>query len=64
MDELAITGFEWDAANLAKCQKHGISIVEIEALVMGQPRVAPSPKRGTDEARMIAAGRTDQGRPY
>lgn len=25
-------GFDWDAGNWAKCQKHGVSIGEIEAL--------------------------------
>jgi uncharacterized protein len=25
-------GFDWDVGNIAKCQKHGVSIDEIEAL--------------------------------
>jgi hypothetical protein len=25
--------YDWDAGNLAKCQKHGVSIAEIEALL-------------------------------
>jgi uncharacterized protein len=30
MDQIA--GFDWDEGNTAKCQKHGVSIAEIEAL--------------------------------
>jgi hypothetical protein len=29
---LQVSGFDWDDGNRAKCQKHGVSIAEIEAL--------------------------------
>ena len=29
-----IAGFDWDEVNSAKCQKHGVSIEEIEALFL------------------------------
>ncbi len=61
MINLRVTGFDWDGGNRAKCQKHGVSIVEIEALFIGNPRVAPAPetfggrgphdRRGTNQRR-------------
>ena len=27
-----VSGFDWDEGNKSKCQKHGVSIAEIEAL--------------------------------
>ena len=63
MMNLRVTGFDWDSGNRAKCQKHGVSIADIEALFMGAPRIAPDPKHSEDEDRMIAVGRTSGGRP-
>jgi hypothetical protein len=61
--KLTVAGFDWDDGNHAKCQKHGVSIAEIEALFRGGPLVAPAPNRSATEDRMIAVGRTDAGRP-
>jgi uncharacterized protein len=58
-----VQGFDLDDGNRAKCQKHGVSIAEIEALFMNAPRIAPDPKHSDDEDRMIAVGRTNAGRP-
>ena len=58
-----VQGFDWDDGNRAKCQKHGVSIAEIEALFMNAHRIAPDPKHSDDEDRMIAVGRTNAGRP-
>jgi uncharacterized DUF497 family protein len=58
-----VQGFDWDDGNRAKCQKHGVSIAEIEALFMNAPRIAPDPKHSDDEDRIIAVGRTNAGRP-
>jgi uncharacterized DUF497 family protein len=55
-------GFEWDAANREKCQKHGVSIAEIEGLLLSNPRIAPDLKHSADEDRLIAVGRTSKGR--
>src|ERR1035437_1454932 len=63
MVNLRVTGFDWDGGNRAKCQKHGVSIAEIEALFRNAPRIAPDPKHSEDEDRMIAAGRTGAERP-
>ena len=56
-------GFDWDGSNRAKCQKHGVSIAEIEELFANAPRFAPDLKHSADEDRVIAVGRTRTGRP-
>ncbi len=60
---LRVAGFDWDEGNRAKCQRHGVSIEEIEVLFMGDLRIAPDPKHSQDEDRRIAVGRTRAGRP-
>jgi len=59
----AVSGFDWDEANLAKCRKHGVSVAEIEALLLGTPHVAPDLRHSADEDRLIAVGRNTVGRP-
>ena len=61
MMNLRVTGFDWDGGNRATCEKHGVSIAEIEALFRNAPRIAPDPKHSEDEDRMIAVGRTGGG---
>lgn len=56
-----ITGFEWDAGNLAKCQRHGVAAAEIEALFSREVLLAPDPWQ--HEVRMRAIGRSSSGRP-
>jgi uncharacterized DUF497 family protein len=63
MMDLRVSGFDWDKGNRTKCEKHGVSIVEIENLFAHGPRVAPDPKHSADEDRLIAVGRTGAGRP-
>lgn len=58
-----VSGFDWDEGNRAKCQKHGVSITQIEALFAHNPRIAPDPKHSVDEDRLIAVGKIDTGRP-
>jgi|HubBroStandDraft_2_1064218.scaffolds.fasta_scaffold287654_1 uncharacterized DUF497 family protein len=55
-------GFDWDVGNRQKCQKHGVSIPEIEAVFKNDPFVAPDPKHSRAEERLIAIGTTDAGR--
>lgn len=38
---VAAEGFDRDDGNLTKCQKHGVAVAEIEALLLGNPRIAP-----------------------
>jgi uncharacterized protein len=63
MMDLRVSGFDWDKGNRAKCEKHSVSIIEIENLFAHGPRVAPDPKHSVDEDRLIAVGRTSAGRP-
>ena len=55
--------FDWDDGNTTKCQKHGMTIPEIQAFFQARPRVAPDPAHSATEQRHIAVGRTTGGRP-
>lgn len=56
--KLSIAGFEWDDGNVSKCQKHGLSISEIEGFLLqdGNVIVADFKHSGQQEQRFIAAG--------
>jgi uncharacterized DUF497 family protein len=58
-----IAGFDWDEGNREKCQKHGVSIAEIEAFLRSDPQIAPDVEHSDEEDRYIAVGRNHQGRP-
>jgi uncharacterized protein len=58
-----VAGFDWDKGNLEKCQKHSVSLGEIEALLSSDPGVAPDPSHSAQENRLIAVGRNAAGRP-
>lgn len=58
-----IAGFDWDEGNCRKCQKHGVSIQQIEGLFRSQPWVAPDPLHSQQEERFLALGRTAKERP-
>ena len=62
MRALLATGLDWDTGNWEKCQTHGVSIAEIEAVLRGDPQIAPAPRRSLTEERFIAVGRTPGGR--
>jgi len=55
-------GFDWDSGNRKKCQKHGVSVAEIESLFRDQPLVGPDVSHSISEQRFRAAGRTAKGR--
>jgi len=59
---MRVSGFDWTGGNRLKCQKHGVSVAEIEALFENNPRVAPDLKHSEAEDRLIAMGRTNAGR--
>lgn len=51
-------GFDWDAANREKCQEHGVSLAEIEALFHGPVvDVFPDPAHSQREERFYAFGK-------
>jgi uncharacterized DUF497 family protein len=63
VDRSRIVGFDWDAGNARKNEKHGVSRSEIEQIFFRQPLiVAPDPEHSTVEDRYHALGRTDQER--
>lgn len=50
--------FDWDDGNIAKCQKHGVSIAEVESIFYGTPLVAPDIQHSDNEQRFRAVGIT------
>jgi uncharacterized DUF497 family protein len=42
-----VSGFDWDDGNREKCQKHGVSIREIEGLFAGPVMVLPDAAHST-----------------
>lgn len=63
MLDLPFECFDWDAANIAKCRKHGASLAEIEyALIHDAMLLHPDIKHSRDEERFVAVGQTANGR--
>ena len=60
MDKLA--GFDWDAGIRERCEKHGVSVAEIESIFDGPVAVHPDPEHSDVEERLKAIGRTGHGR--
>jgi uncharacterized protein len=54
---------DWDAGNLEKCQKHGVTLDEIEALFDSGASALPDVSHSHEEDRFIAVGRNRAGRP-
>jgi len=57
-----ISGFDWDDGNRLKCQKHGLTIADIEAVFDGTVWVFPAAARAVAETRYLGIGRTEGGR--
>jgi uncharacterized protein len=56
-------GVDWDAGNRLKCQKHGLSIAQIEHVVgHAETLIVHDDKNSVSESRFIAIGRTPEGR--
>lgn len=60
--DMSIAGFDWDSGNYAKCQKHGVSVSEIEALFLRPIILLPDEAHSVTETRLKAIGTTDTGR--
>ncbi len=58
-----IGGFEWDSRNSAKCQKHGVSLGEVEDVFVNALVEFPDPTHSEKEDRFILIGRNAEGRP-
>ncbi len=57
-----VVAFEWDAGNRAKCQKHGVSVAELEGLFSRPLLIVPNASRSKSEERRCAIGKTTSGR--
>ncbi len=56
-DSLIIDGFDWSKGNQKKCQKHGVSISEIENIFTdGKVTILNDEKHSQEEKRLIAVG--------
>jgi uncharacterized DUF497 family protein len=62
MENIQISGFQWDKGNRAKCQKHGVSIEEIEGLFLNPLAILPDEVHSENEQRFRAIGKTEDGR--
>ncbi len=59
---LQANGFDWDRANRAKCEKHGLSVADIESLFARPLAILPDAAHSQRENRFRAIGRTEKGR--
>jgi uncharacterized DUF497 family protein len=57
-----VAGFDWDSGNRDKCQKHGVSLQEIEGLFERPVMILPDQAHSTTEQRSLAIGKTEAGR--
>lgn len=57
-----VTGFDWDSGNRAKCEKHGVTILEIEQLFTRPIAILPDEANSKSEKRFRAIGRIGTGR--
>ena len=56
-------GFEWDGGNRDKCCKHGLSVTDIECVLLNtETLIVPDEKNSKIEPRFIAIGRATNGR--
>ena len=54
--------FEWDAGNLTKAQKHGLTLIEIESVFQKEVFYGLDEKHSSNEERWIAVGVTSNGK--
>ena len=54
--------FDWDNGNAGKCEKHGLTLGEIEYALSHGPRFDGDPAHSLTEERFIAVSRTAEGR--
>jgi len=60
--EVEVAGFDWDAGNRAKCQKHGVSVAQVEGLFSRPLLIIPDASHSHSEERLRAIGKTASGR--
>ncbi len=60
---VSIVGFEWDAGNERKNDKHGVSMAEAEQVFFNAPlRLLDDAAHSQSESRFHALGHSDDGR--
>ena len=57
-----IAGFDWDAGNRLKCEKHGVTVAEIEFCFSQPITVLPDEAHSGNEERLRAIARSRSGR--
>jgi uncharacterized DUF497 family protein len=63
MDLSTITGFDWDAGNDRKNDKHAVSMAEAEQVFFNEPLLLlEDASHSQQEQRIHALGKTDEGR--
>ncbi len=63
IDLEAVVGFDWDAGNARKNEKHGVTMAESEQVFFNQPLlVLDDVPHSQNELRFHALGRTDSDR--
>lgn len=60
--DAGVAGFDWDAGNRAKCQKHGVPVAEVEELFSRPLLIIPDAPHSQGEERLRAIGKTASGR--
>ena len=61
--ELNVSAFDWDDGNRGKCQKHGLSMSDVEhVLVSARNLIVRDVQNSLTENRYIAIGKTRAGR--
>lgn len=63
MDGATVSGFDWDDGDRAKCEKHGVTVGEVEAVFRQPHHLAPDVGHSTSETRFLAIGRGEGPRP-
>jgi len=60
---ISLSGVEWDKGNRTKCQKHGVSVEDIEYILLRSAKlILPDIAHSTNETRYIAFGDTKTDR--
>jgi hypothetical protein len=63
IDLQEIEGFDWDAGNARKSEKHGVTQIEAEQVFFNEPvLMLHDEKHSHSEARFHALGKTNEGR--
>ncbi len=58
-----MSSIDWDVGNREKCQKHGLSLADIEFVLRSAHHyLGPDIKHSGEESRSIVIGQTENGR--